>query len=320
MDKYIIWCCKHHEKIYSIKEDIDSNSEQICNLICGNNTCKNILDSKIIVGTFNLDNNIVIDCKINKDLISYDPNVVNTSSLNIIDQNMNNIVAINKSTPIINFLSNSYLNEDEEINNNNQHEFIDYNKIYTPVKSHNYYISSIETGMGGDCFYYSLAYMLNNINNEINNNHINNEINNNHINIYNPINLRKIVSDYVLEMNDDEFNIHKGVYEGDYGLSDVTKVMLSKIMLCRKYDADDTAISIIANHFKFKFITYMYKDNYYRVIGYENDDYEYIGALFYTGNHYRVGIIYEDEKEIFKFCKSSQINDEINNFINIINK
>ena len=173
-----------------------------------------------------------------------------------------------------------------------------------------YTLSSIEVGGGGDCFYYTVCYMLNKLNN---------------FSFLTPYDLRKIVCSHIMNMSDDKFAIHKAVYEGeDYKLKDLTRETLCEIMMDRKYDSDNTGIAIIGDHFKIKFLIYSVAHNRFNICGYDNDDYEYIEILFHTNNHYQVGVVeYTDDlqntnntnKFVFSFCRRSEITEHITNFL-----
>ena len=205
------------------------------------------------------------------------------------------------------------LNDKSTIVDDSQ-DFNNYYKQYNTIEKGKarmpYSLSVIETGGGGDCFYYTVCHMLNKL--------LPARVGEN---LLCPYDLRKIVCSHIMQMPDDTFDIHKAVYEGDdYKFKDLTREKFCDIMMDRKYESDNTGISIIGEHFKIKFIIYSIMHDRFNVCGYDSNDYEFIEMLFYTGKHYQVGIITDTDsgKEVFSFFRKAELTIEAQKFLDYI--
>jgi hypothetical protein len=158
-------------------------------------------------------------------------------------------------------------------------------KIKNKIIYDDYYIRSIELGGGGDCFYYVTSEILKRNGKN-----------------YNVKDLRKIVSETILTMDNDSFELYSAIYEKSR--EDLAIYMSKSIS-----DADDLQINIIANYFNICYYIYNVNTNKFTCAGIsDKSKIEIYGCLYYTGGHYQLGVIYNDTEEIFSV--SNKLNEK----------
>ena len=84
--------------------------------------------------------------------------------------------------------------------------------------------------------------------------------------------------------------------------------------LYSEYEADHIAIIIISKFFNINFIIYTENSQSFYCIGGDDNKYQIVALLYYTGNHYKLGNVYKDGKLIFNFSLRENLNEEQRTF------
>ena len=94
---------------------------------------------------------------------------------------------------------------------------------------------------------------------------------------------------------------------------------MAQAMLRSDSWADSLTIHLIGNYFRIKFLIYDDRRNKFICQGYVKDDYTILAILYYKDTvHYRVGIVFKDNKRILPSSFRKDISDEGMEFLNIL--
>lgn len=149
----------------------------------------------------------------------------------------------------------------------------------------NYYIKSKEYGGGGDCFFYVICEGLRKLYNMN----------------YKPIDLRKIVYKHLMEKETNErFLIINSIYNKK------DKEELANYFLKSISDADDYTMNVISEHFKMCLLIYNRNTKKMNCFN-EVNGFDSIICMYYTGGHYQLGIILDNDEEIFSILDINEI-------------
>ena len=252
--------CQDHKEQYCLNSLINFNNEEVCLKTCKYSECHSNLKSKICFGKFD-GTNLDLDVTIFSESIS-------SKNIDVLRDFY------------VNFFKSFYNNNMDKINLYEIHTDFLTNLVLKTLnnifKENEYSMDLFDVGGGGDCFFYCTGSIMKELYNMS----------------FNPYDLRNMVKNHVLEMSDEIFNIHKAVYEGpDYMLNIKDREMLSEILLDNKFDADETAINVIGQIFKIKFLIFDTRYMKFKSAGCDGNSYELIACLCYNGGHYVRGTI-----------------------------